>query len=128
MDCRGVARPIDLNVAYGSRFSPGRVEVPVSRAAALYANFEHVRGVPAESGATSLDRLTILNAMIERLRSVKPEAARELESVKAGAAASGSSLESMLAEVGSRLHAVATRSNLPYAASLPPGSVFEAAA
>ena len=51
----------------GARFSPGKVTLPLSNSLP-YANFEHVRGVPAtgDQEGYSVNRLHILNAILER--------------------------------------------------------------
>lgn len=48
----------------------GRVGVPVEKSQALYAQFEHVYGVPTEGGVR-LDRIKILNTLIDELSSIK---------------------------------------------------------
>ncbi len=51
----------------GARFSPGKVTLPLTNTVP-YANFEHVRGVPAvgDQEGYSVNRLHILNAILER--------------------------------------------------------------
>ena len=51
----------------GARFSPGKVTLPLTNSVP-YANFEHVRGVPAvgDQEGYSVNRLHILNAILER--------------------------------------------------------------
>lgn len=48
-------------------YSGGRLAVPVSPSAAIYANFPHVIGVPSGSGGVSLDRAKLLDVLIDRL-------------------------------------------------------------
>lgn len=51
----------------GARFSPGKVTLPLTNSVP-YANFEHVRGVPAvgDQEGYTVNRLHILNAILER--------------------------------------------------------------
>lgn len=64
--------------SYGSSFASygvGKLYVPVNRSALLYSNFDHVSGVVAQSGqqGVSINKIRILNALIERLSAIKNE-------------------------------------------------------
>jgi hypothetical protein len=56
---------------YSSMCGNGRVGVPVSKDQAIYAQFEHVFGVASDQGGVSLNRVMILEGMIDRLMSIK---------------------------------------------------------
>ena len=45
----------------------GRLEVPVAPVDAIYARFEHIRGVPAPEGGMSMFKLQVLDRLIDRL-------------------------------------------------------------
>ena len=53
----------------------GKLYVPVNKTALLYSHFEHVSGVAAGSGqnGVSINRLRILNSLIERVSALKNE-------------------------------------------------------
>lgn len=63
----------------GARFSPGKVAFPLTNGV-QYATFEHVRGVPptGENGGYSVNRLHVLNAILERYARVE---SRSMEQV-----------------------------------------------
>ncbi|HOX11822.1 MAG TPA: hypothetical protein P5313_01160 [Spirochaetia bacterium] len=111
-----------------SRYSaPGRVSIPVPSSQVIYAHFEHVSGVAAGEGrASSVDRLKILNTLIDRLSSLKsdPLTARESSGL-----ISSDRVDALLEQYGREAHALAARSG-PYAPSLglPPGSLISLAA
>lgn len=74
------ANDINLNAStYKSFFSTtssGRLYVPVKSNVAVYTQFEHVRGTPAENGqrGVPVDRIRILNTLIDQLISMKKDA------------------------------------------------------
>lgn len=53
----------------------GKLYVPVNKTALMYSHFEHVSGVAAGSGqnGVSINRLRILNSLIERVSALKNE-------------------------------------------------------
>lgn len=53
----------------------GKLYVPVSKSALMYSHFEHVSGVAAKPGqnGVSINRLSILNSLIERVSAIKNE-------------------------------------------------------
>lgn len=59
--------------SYGA--GAAKVYVPVSKNAVLYSHFDHVSGVTAKNGqkGVSITKIQILNAMIDRLSSMKNE-------------------------------------------------------
>lgn len=56
----------------GSGSAVGRVGVPVAESQALYAQFEHVYGVPTEGGVR-INRAMVLDALIEKLSTIRKE-------------------------------------------------------
>jgi len=51
----------------------GKLYVPVSKSALLYSHFDHISGVAVKSGqnGVSISKIQILNALIDRLSSIK---------------------------------------------------------
>ncbi len=117
-----------LSYAWIARYSAGRASFPVSPSAVLYSQFEHVSGYAAPSGGTvGIDRLEILNALIDRLESIKsqPLAAKENSS-----SISPERADALIKEYGQQLHTAAAAPARPYApaANVLPGTVFSVAA
>lgn len=107
---------LPLTYAYSSGMGAcGRVCMPVQPSEVLYSYFEHVSGMAAAQGmgTVSIDRLKILNSLIERLQSIKsqPLAARE-----APESLSSDRIDALIQEYGAELHAMASASKGPYAA------------
>ena len=111
-----------------SRYSAaGRVSIPVPRNQVIYANFEHVAGVAApDGGGSSVDRLKILNTLIDRLTSLKTDA---LISRESAGLVPPDRVDALLEQYGREAHALAARGG-PYVPSLglPPGSLISLAA
>jgi hypothetical protein len=120
---------LPLNYVYAARFGEGRATVPVLRSQALYANFAHVSGVPAEAGtaAFSIDKVHILEVLISQLQSVKQEPLAALEAPRE---LGSGRIDALIQQYGSEIHAIATAPALPYAPqpSVAPGSLFALAA
>ena len=107
-----------LSYAHSLASSSGRLSVPVSPNLAIYANFEHVSGVPSDSGSVvSIDRLKMLDTLIERLSAAKSEplAVRERP-----AELSAGRIDAPIDQYGRELHSLAARPAAPY---LPTASV-----
>jgi hypothetical protein len=64
-----------LSSTIGAAGAYGRTSVPVRRNQAIYAHFEHVYGVPSDEGGARIDRLSVLNALIDRLAAIKKDPA-----------------------------------------------------
>lgn len=81
MDTRiGATNKLPLSYLPAARWASGRIAVPVVPGQALYANFKHVSGVASGEGAGfSVEKLKILDALIERLsaRRAEPILSRE---------------------------------------------------
>lgn len=81
------AKEINLNAhTYNSLFtttSSGRIIVPVKNNVAVYTQFEHVRGTPAPKGerGVPVDKIRILNTLIDRLIIMKQKVPVEKEAV-----------------------------------------------
>jgi hypothetical protein len=112
---------LPLTYLYSSRYGEGRAAVPVERSQAIYANFRHVSGVAAAEGspAYSIDKLHMLDIMIDRLRSAKTE---PLAAAEAPSSLSSARVDALIQQYGAELHAAAAASSLPYG---PPASVAE---
>lgn len=124
MDIR-ISNQLPLSYAY-SAGSSGRVAVPVSPAQLLYSNFKNVSGVAsAGASAYTLDKLKILDTIIERLRSVKnqPRIEREAKGL------SDERLDALIQQYGEQLHA-AMLASTPYGkpAGVVPGMLVSVAA
>ncbi len=67
--------------SYGAGAS--KLYVPVSKNAVLYSHFDHVSGVTAKNEQTgvSINKIQILNAMIERLSAIKNEPAKSFSNI-----------------------------------------------
>ena len=123
--CSTNSLPLAMMISANSM--PGHVSMPVPRGQVLYSHFEHVAGVAATEGRmVSVDKLQILNTLIERLISTKenPLAARA-----AAERVDPDRIDALLEQYGREAHALAVRSG-PYASSLSltPGSLLSLAA
>jgi hypothetical protein len=123
---------VPLSYVYSARYGEGRATVPVLKSQALYANFSHVSGVPAEDGtaAYSVDKLHILDVLIGRLESVKTE---PLAAIEAPESLSSSRVDALIQQYGAEIHSIAIAPALPYVpnASMSltePGMLFSMAA
>lgn len=118
-----------LSFAYTASLGSGRVSLPVSPSSLIYSNFRHVSGSPAAEGAPalSLDRLRILDVLIDRLSSVKSE---PLQAVEAPKDLSSGRVDALIQQYSSELHSRATAPALPYSPPLAvePGMLFSFAA
>jgi hypothetical protein len=115
-----------LSYIYATRYDQEKITVPVHPSQALYANFRHVAGVPAQDGAAAvgIDRLQILEVLIDQLESVNSQplaAPKDLSSTR---------VDALIQQYGSEIHAIATAPTQPYAAVPPivPGALFSIAA
>lgn len=120
---------IPYSYLYNASLGSGRVTVPVSPAQLPYAFFKNVSGTVSGSGSVySLDKLKILDTLIDRLRSAKGEKAllpaSELRD------ADESRLDALIQNYGRELHAAVVADSLPYAkpAGVSPGMLVSVAA
>jgi len=124
MDIR-ISNQLPLSYAYTAGAS-GKVAVPVPPSQLLYSNFKNVSGV-ASSGASaySLDKLKILDTLIERLRTVKGQPKIERESK----GLTDERIDALIQQYGDQLHAAMVAST-PYTkpAGVAPGMLVSIAA
>lgn len=119
-----------LNYSISSYYSPannaGRIGVPVSKNDAIYAQFEHVFGVPSEQGI-SLNRVMILEGLIDRLSSTSVEAARPKRVSQNYAALAPEKLDTLIVDYQNQLKAKAAEASVPAyrpQVALPPAYAF----
>ncbi len=95
-----------------------RIGVPVQRSQAIYAQFEHVYGVPEKQGGASLDRVHILNALIDRLATAR---GRSSPPQVSSGASDPSILDALIIDYEKELRSEAAKPSRPYhpAPSLP---------
>ncbi|MBU0927067.1 MAG: hypothetical protein KKA67_04920 [Spirochaetes bacterium] len=125
MDVR-ISNHIPLAYAYGAGAS-GRVSVPVAPSQLLYAHFKNVSGTASPgASAYSLDKLKILDTIIERLRTVKSQPRAERE----GQGLSDERIDALIQQYGQQLHSALVSSPTPYAAptGVVPGMLVSIAA
>lgn len=125
MDVR-VSNHMPLAYAY-SAGSSGRISVPVPPSQLLYSHFKNVSGTAdPDAPSYSLDKLKILDTLIERLRTAKrqPEPEREAQGL------SDERIDALIEEYGRQLHAAVVSSQGPYAkpAGVTPGMLVSIAA
>lgn len=120
---------IPLAYAYATRLAGGRLSLPVPASQVIYANFEHVSGVAANAGgySLSLDRLKMLDVLIDRLATMKKEPLAAREAPKD---LSSERIDALIQQYSAELHAQALAPVLPYAPapSMEPGLLFSLAA
>lgn len=124
MDVR-VSNQLPLAYAYSAGTS-GKVAVPVAPSQLLYSNFKNVAGTPsAGASAYSLDKLKILDTLIERLRTVKNQPRIERESK----GLSDERIDALIQQYGDQLHSAMVAST-PYnrPAGVVPGMLISLAA
>jgi hypothetical protein len=121
---------LPLSYLYASRYSAGRLTVPVPKNQVLYANFRHIAGVPAPEGspAFGVDKLHILDVLIGRLESIKTE---PLAAAQAPEELTASRIDALIAQYGAEIHTLAAAPAMPYAPTgsiARPGMLFSLAA
>jgi hypothetical protein len=119
---------IPLSYAWSARYAEGRISFPVSPSAEIYAQFEHVSGFASSSGGTvGLDRLEVLNSIIERLESMQSQS---LAAKEAPSSLSPARVDALIKQYGDELHRAAAAPAKPYVAkpAATPGMIFTLAA
>jgi hypothetical protein len=118
-----------LSYACYSRLASGRVSMPVSPSEVIYASFEHVSGVaaPEGSGALSVDRLKILDILIDQLSNIRKE---PIAALSAPNNLSPQRVDALIEQYGKELHAKAAAGTGPYVprVAAEPGMLFSFAA
>lgn len=115
---------LPISSALESSFS-GRVGIPVLKSQALYAQFEHVFGVATEGGV-SIDRIQILNALIEQLSSIKRDRGQRPEPEGERGRLSPELVDARIAGYRDQIKAAASAPATPYRPQpvLPQALVF----
>jgi len=121
-----VSNRLPLDYAYNAG-SSGRISVPVAPSQLVYSYFKNVAGT-AVSGTPgySLDKLKILDTLIERLRSAKgqPKAERRSSDM------TDERIDALIQQYGEQLHTALSATTLPYArpTGVVPGMLVSVAA
>jgi hypothetical protein len=103
---------LPLSTAIDSSFA-GRVGIPVLKSQAIYAQFEHVFGVPAEGGV-SIDRIQILNTLIDQLSSIKRDRGQRPEPARDFRGMAPELLDARIAGYRDRIESAAAAPATPY--------------
>lgn len=118
-----------LSFAYSAQMSSGRLALPVAPSAVIYSNFRHVVGSAAPEGAAtlSIDRLKILDVLIDRLSNVKSE---PLQAAEAPTDLTAGRVDALIQQYSAEVHARAAAPSMPYAPpmAVEPGMLFSFAA
>ncbi len=112
-----VSNYIPYSYLYGAAMVQGRVSVPVPASQLPYANFKNVSGSAVEAASVySLDKLKILDTLIDRLRSAKADKAALPDGIGRGADrdADEGRLDALIQAYGRELHAAIKNDALPY--------------
>jgi len=102
-------------VAMPSASAGGRTYIPVDPRQFMYTQFEHVAGVPAAKGQTgiSVDRLKILNTLIDHLVSMKQK--NVMPKLEGDTKLSNDQIDTLIKQYQDQIRTVtATAENLPY--------------
>jgi hypothetical protein len=124
----GSAEALNYSISsyYSSASNASRIGVPVSKNDAIYAQFEHVFGVPSEQGI-SLNRVMILEGLIDRLSSTHATAAATKPASQNFASMTPEKLDSLIVDYQSQIKAKAATASVPAyrpQAELPPAYAF----
>lgn len=125
MDVR-ISNHIPLAYAYSAGTS-GRISVPVAPSQLLYSHFKNVNGTAsAGASAYTLDKLKILDTIIERLRTAKNQPKIERESK----GLTDERIDALIKQYGDQLHNAMVASPTPYArpVGVVPGMLVSLAA
>jgi hypothetical protein len=102
----------------------GRMSVPVSPSALIYSHFEHVSGVAAPEGTpgVSLNKLQILDALIDRLNMIRKDSASRPEET-----VSPERVESLIRSYEDRVRAAEKSAAVYPSLPSPEGALFSIA-
>ncbi|MCX7023182.1 MAG: hypothetical protein NT080_01010 [Spirochaetes bacterium] len=117
-----------LSYVHSLSASSGRLSVPVRPNLAIYANFEHVSGVPSTAEyVSSIDKIKILDTLIDRLSAAKSE---PLPARERSQDLTPDRIDALIEQYGRELHSLASKPSLPYlpAATVEPGMLVSLAA
>ncbi|HUX36301.1 MAG TPA: hypothetical protein VMV44_00245 [Rectinemataceae bacterium] len=120
---------VPLTYAFVAQSGGGRVSLPVAPSQVLYANFAHVSGIAASPGepVATIDRLKILDTLIERLSRMKSEPLAASEKPED---MSSERIDALIQQYGSELRSKAVATSVPYSHLVPveSGMLFSLAA
>ena len=121
-----VSNRIPLAYAYSAGTS-GRISVPVAPSQLLYSHFKNVTGTASVgASAYALDKLKILDTIIERLRTAKNKPSIDRESK----GLSDERIDALIQQYGEQLHAAIVASPTAYTkpSGIVPGMLVSLAA
>jgi hypothetical protein len=95
--------------AFSAAGAYGRMSVPVRENQAIYAHFEHVYGVPSEDGGSRIDRLSVLNALIDRLASIKKDPVFASRASAEASGLDGSGMDAVILRLEKEMRAEAAK-------------------
>ena len=106
----------------------GRMSVPVSPSSYIYSHFKHVSGVPAPEGVggVNIDRLKILDTLIEQLSQMKKQPEISLKTREFDLPGEDRNIGALIEQYHEQIRMVQEqRSKSPYALTPPlTGAVF----
>ena len=106
----------------------GRMSVPVSPSTYIYSHFKHVSGVPAPDGVegVNIDRLKILDTLIEQLSKMKKQPEPSLKAKEFESSEENQTISSLIEQYQGQIRAMRElQVNSPYAPTAPLiGAVF----
>lgn len=109
-----VSNYIPYSYLYGASLGTGRVSVPVAASQLPYANFKNVAGSVAQAPAVySIDKLKILDTLIDRLRSVRAD--KTTPQAAFDPAMPEPELDALIQGYGRELHSALSSGTLAYA-------------
>ena len=101
----------------------GRMSLPVSQSSYIYAQFRHVSGTPAPEGVqgVNINRLKIIDALIERLSQIKSQG----DIMSVNAADGEENINALIESVQNQIRTIQdARANSPYALAPPQTGVL----
>ena len=115
MELRAASGQVNVAQLMSVKSSSGRINIPVSRAQSLYAQFKYVQGVPANSqrNAVPVNRLRVLNSLIDSLVSLKDGSAPRPNL----AHMSDKAIDAMISQYADKLHSAVSSQSLPYSSA-----------
>ena len=128
------ANDINLNAStYRSLFSSssGKLYVPVKPSVAVYTQFTHVKGTPAEHGekGVPVERLRILNTLIDSLVAMKKNPVTKTEAASMDSISQDALIASYQKQIRSVVENAAAQGTYGLAGVLPePGAIFSISA
>jgi hypothetical protein len=100
-----------------AKYSSEKLSIPVAGGKHLYAQFEHVKGIPAENGKNGVPvvKLKILDTLIKQIGSLQGDLQRAAPNYTARSDDLDSEqLTAMISHYQDRLHALLTDNTTPY--------------